>query len=77
MTNTDAIPKREELEAHLEYLEVISGDCAKLLANFRAGQPEGNPRSPDAIIAILGLQQDMRRQIRTVLNLLGEEQLPF
>ena len=68
---------RMELLAHQEFLEVILGDCTKLLGNWRAHTPYQSDREPDAVLAIGALQDEMRKQLRMVLNLLDEAELPF
>ncbi len=68
---------RDELYAHLEWLEVILGDCAKLLANWKVLTPYQSAASPDAVLAIVRVQEDLREQVRMIHNTLGEEQLPF
>ncbi|KKL05724.1 hypothetical protein LCGC14_2603160 [marine sediment metagenome] len=66
-----------KLYADLEALEVLVCDCGKLLANWRVATPYKSDKSPDAVISIIELQDDLREQIRVILNKLSEEQLPF
>lgn len=77
MNKAKEIVDHSDLLLKLEALEVINGDCTKLLANWRAATPNRSDASPDAVLAIAALQDNMREQIRKILNTLGDERVPF
>lgn len=61
----------------LDELEDCYDECRKLLRDWRATSPEESAASPDAVLAIVALKENLRKDITKIKNKIGEGQLPF
>ncbi len=74
-----SVPMLENLDPS-EELSALNGlfkQAEELLEGWNAYEPNRNPRSPDAVVALLALQSHVRERRSYLLGQLHQGELPF
>lgn len=66
-----------EMEEELSRLNRLDIDCAMLLNDWKAFNPNCSDASPDAVVALIVLHQNIRERRSYILGFLQQADLPF
>lgn len=65
------------IRTRVQHLEGLNEDCKELLSSFKADTPNLSNVSPDAVLAIIDLQEQIRARLRRLYALLEEDEATF